>query len=406
MYPGIRSVVVLAFAMAAFAPTITVAQQTQSLNAFINQTIELHPAIKAAERALSKALAERAAAGQYPNNPEFEIGYEKAGEKTTEFGISQTVDVWNRRGAYSTVADANVAAARARYDLLETELLEGLLLALGEIRKQHGKLRLAQKRLSLSEKFLEVTRRFVAAGDSGQNDLLAAEINKSNAELQVAAVQSDLAEAQRSLIELVGQDRNLWPIPPRVDPGLSMKFESNTDKAPELRLAQAILAMSKAGITVADKERLPDPTIGVSIGEEGESTLYGLTFSVPIPVWNRGTAEKLAASEGAAESEFLVADTRRRLHARSITAERNFNTALAVVVKWRRQTAPALLDQERLIGRLIESREINSLEYLQQLNQLIGTEELGMDLEESLWRAFVVRLRVGSQLRNWLENMQ
>jgi len=193
---------------------------------------------------------------------------------------------------------------------------------------------------------------------------------------------------------------------PIIDLGKRANVASDLEGTPELQLARASLAASKAGIVLADKSRLPNPTVGFRIGDEGESTLYGLSFSIPIPVWNRGTAEKLAASEDAAASEFLVGDTRRRLHARLITAERNFRAGATVITKWRSNTAPALRDQEQLIQRLVEAREINSLQYLQQLDQLIGTEELGIELEEALWRAWVIRLRAGAQLRTWVEELR
>ena len=345
-----------AFALALAGPLPVAAQQSQDLGNFIQQTITLHPAIRAAETAIAKARANRQAAG--------------------------------------------------KYDLIETELIERLLLALGENRKQMERLRLAEKRLSLSDRFLQLVRRSAAAGDVGQNDVLSAEINKSNAELLIFTARADVAEAQRELIALVGEKRSFWPTLPDVQRLSNNEFRPELSRTPEQRLALASLKISKAGIVVADRERLPDPTIGFRVGEEGETRLYGLSLSVPIPVWNNGVAEKLAASQEAAGREFLVADTHRRIRARLITAEESFNAALSAVGQWRSRTAPAARKQEQLINRLAESREISALEYVQQLKQLIDTEALGIDHEATLWRSWVTQLRAGANLNVWLEDLR
>lgn len=403
-YVRIGSAFALAFALA--APLPTAAQQPQDLGNFIRQTIMLHPAVRAAEKAIAKARANKQAAGKYPYNPELGVDYENSAEKTVDFGISQTIDAWGRRDSKVTAATAGIEIASAEYDLIKTELIERLLLALGENRKQTERLRLAQKRLSLSDRFLQLVRRSAAAGDVGQNDVLTSEINKSSAALLAVSAQAEAAEAQRELIALVGERRSSWPTPPDVQRLATKEFRPKLTRTPEQRLAQASLKFSKAGIAVADRKRLPDPTIGLRVGEEGETRLYGLSLSVPIPVWNNGVAEKLAASQEAAGHEFLVADTDRRIRARLITAEESFNAALSAVGQWRRRTAPAARKQEQLINRLSESREIGALEYLQQLNQLIDTEALGIDQEATLWRAWVRRLRAGANLNVWLEDLR
>lgn len=396
-----------AFALAyVLAAPFAAAQQPQVLENFIQQTITLHPAIRAAEKAIAKAHANRQAAGKYPYNPEVGVDYENSEESAVDFGISQTIDAWGRQESKVNAATAGIEIASAEYDLIKTELIERLLLALGGSNKQAERLRLAEKRLSLSDRFLQLVRRSAAAGDVGQNDVLTAEINKSNAELLVVAAKAELAEAQRELIALVGEKRHSWPTLPDVQQLAVREFRPELKRTPEQRLAQASVKISKAGIVVADRERLPDPTIGFRIGEEGETRLYGLSLSIPIPVWNNGVAEKLAASEEAAGQEFLAADTRRRVRARLITAEESYKAALAAVGKWRDQTAPTIRKQEKLISRLAESREIGALEYLQQLNQLIDTEELGIDQEATLWRAWVTRLRAGANLSVWLEGMK
>ncbi len=387
-------------------PLAAGAQQTQSLGVFTEQVLTLHPAIRAVEKELARAMASKRAAGQYPHNPEFEADFEDTAERTTAFGISQTIDVWGRRGARVTAASAEIEISRAEYDLTKTNLLERLLLAVGENEKQSNLLNLAIKRLSLSDQFLRLTQKFREAGDIGQADVLTAEVTKSNAELQVAATAADIAEAQRYLIALTGEKRNAWPKPLDILLSKTEMHKPDLDKTPELRFARAALLVSKAGITIANKDWLPYPTIGVRVGEEGEENLFGFSVSVPLPVWNQGTGEKMAASADAAGKEFTVVDTERRLRARLITAEERFKSAQSAIQRWRNQTLPTLRNQEGLLNQLAEAREIGTLEYLQQLNQLIETESLGIGLEQALWNAWIARLRAGANLIAWVEELK
>ena len=398
-----RAAAALALAAVSLAPLSLAAQQPQRLSAFIDQTINLHPAIRAAEKNLSKAKASASAAGQYPYNPELEAGYEETAEKSREFGLSQTIDVWGRRGAAEAQATAEIEIARAEYNLVRTDMLEALLRALGANREQIALRQLAEKRLNLSDRFLTLTRKFAAAGDIGSADVLTAEVGRSSAELQVGAAKA--AVAQSALIALAGEQRKVWPEPVEIVGRAFDALTADIEKTPEMIMTRATLNASKASIQVAEKLWMPDPTIGVRVGKDGDSDLFGVSLSVPLPVWNRGSAEKLAASEDAASKEFLVVETRRRLYARLATAEVNFRSASEAVTHWRSIARPTIARQEALLERLSEAREIGALEYLQQLDRLLETEALGIELEQSLWSAWIDRLRAGANLLTWVEEL-
>ena len=79
-----RAAGAIALAAVMLAPFSLAAQQPQRLSAFIDQTIALHPSIRAAERGLEKARALARAAGQYPYNPEIEcpVPQHRQGGKT------------------------------------------------------------------------------------------------------------------------------------------------------------------------------------------------------------------------------------------------------------------------------------------------------------------------------------
>ena len=101
-----------------------------------------------------------------------------------------------------------------------------------------------------------------------------------------------------------------------------------------------------------------------------------------------------------------MVETRRRLYARLATAEVNFRSASEAVTHWRSIARPTIARQEALLERLSEAREIGALEYLQQLDRLLETEALGIELEQSLWSAWIDRLRAGANLLTWVEELK
>lgn len=235
---------------------------------------------------------------------------------------------------------------------------------------------------------------------------MTAEVARSSAELQVGAAKAAVADAQSALIALVGEQRKVWPEPAEIAGKAFDALTADIEKTPEMIMTRATLNASKAGIQVAEKLWMPDPTIGVRVGKDGDSDLFGVSLSVPLPVWNRGSAETLAASEEAASKEFLVAETRRRLYARLTTAEVSLRSASEAVTHWRLIARPTIARQEALLERLSEAREIGALEYLQQLDRLLETEALGIELEQSLWSAWIDRLRAGANLLTWVEELK
>lgn len=390
----------------ALTPQPSDAGQPQPLGTFVRQTLALHPAVKAAEKAVEAAKARNIAAGQYPHNPELEVGYEDAAERSKDIGLSQTFDVWGRTSANVGVATAAIRAAEASQSLVRAEVLKRLLAALGELAMQRHRRDLAEKRLKLSQTFLSLIERSAAAGDVGQSALLSARTNLSNARLRVAALSADMAGAEAALIALTGEARDDWPAPPDILlVGSVPPSPPNVTKVPELRLAKAEYNVGRAAVNVADKERLPDPTVGLRVGKDGDANLFGLSLSMPLPVWNQGLGERLSAAREAAAREFRVADTERRIRARLTGAEKRLKVSLIAVRRWRSQVAPVLRQQEELLATLSRVREINALDYVQQLNQLFETKTLGIELEAALWTAWVSRLRAGAQLETWLETL-
>lgn len=390
-------------------------QSRPVLRDFLLTTLDQHPALREAEAELDSARAHARGQAQPLYNPELELGYEEAGDKTKEVGLSQTFDISGKRSARASVASAEVTAAEARLAIVQKKLLGDLLTSLSEYQTRHAALGLAEKRVELHQDFLALAERRTRAGDLPQSELLTARLMLAEARAEESAARIEFSLAEERLLAVVGDAPPVWPtledMPPQaVPPVEAVALES----LPELRLATAEIAASRSRIRVAKKNRIPDPTLGVRIGEEStftplgqreSSTLFGLTLSIPLPVRNSYSAEVDAAGADLIAAEQSYRNLSRRIEARLEASHRRYEAALGAWRAWREQGATPLDEQRELLQKLWEAGEINAIDYIVQLNQTFSTESAGVALRGRLWAAWFAWLEASGSVDEWVETL-
>ena len=382
-------------------------QKRPVLYEFIQQVTEGHPALKASEAALTAARARARGQSRPLYNPELEIGYENAEVNTKEVGVSQTFDWSGKRRARAGVGRAETEAAEAAYDLARKTLLTKILQALSDY---HTALRVhsvAEERVGLSEKFLVLAKRQSEAGEMPRAELLTAQLALAEARAANNETAAILTVAEEKLIAIAGQDRQQWPklagtpLNTVVVPG-TINYESLA----ELRLAQAETEVSRARIRVAKTDRIPDPTVGVRVGEEGRSTLVGLSVAMPIPVRNSYKAEVDAAGADLIAAQQDYYSVNRQIRARFDASQKRYISAANAWRTWQTYGAEPLGEQRALLGKLLEAQEISAVDYLVQLNQTFTTETASIELNGRLWSAWFDWQNAGGMVSEWLETLQ
>ena len=376
---------------------------------FIQQTIGDHPALKASGAALAAARARARGQSRPVYNPELEIGYENAEVNTKEIGISQAFDWSGKRGARAGVGRAEYEAAEAAYDLARKTLLTEILTALANYRTEYQKHSVAAEKEALSVKFLALAKRLSSAGEMPRAELLTAQLALAESRAAKNEAAAALSFANERLVATIGEDRDFWPKLDGVPSGVRLHTDDtalNIEGLPEVRMAIANTEISRARIKVAKTDRMPDPTIGLRVGEEGNSNLVGLSVSMPIPIRNSYKAEVHATGSDLLAAQQAYYSVNRRVRARFDASLKRYTSASEAWRVWEENGAEPLGEQRALLGQLLEAREISAIDYLVQLNQTFATETASIELNGRLWSAWFEWQNAGANVSTWLETIQ
>ncbi|WJW76378.1 TolC family protein [Thiohalobacter sp. IOR34] len=362
-----------------------------------------HPAVQSARAELEQVEAEARAAGRPLYNPELEVDYENATDVTKTLGLSQTVD-WNgKRLARRQAGDQRLRAARARLDAIRQQLLGELLGELATFDTAREAARLARHRVELLSAFLRLAEQRFAAGDVGRADVDLARLALSEARMRAAARSAAARSSAARLGALVARPANGWPGLPSLPERLEQTDPAQLlQRHPRLRQAEAEAAAARAGVTSAQRQRRPDPTLAVRGGREADKRLLGLTLSIPLYVRNDYSAEVDAAAAAAVRAEQAYRDGLRRARAELEAAAERYRLTRAALRDWQEHGRQSLQGRTELLQRLWESGEIDTTDHLVQLQQMLDTQLASVELRGDVWQAWLAWLQAAGRIEHWL----
>ncbi|ANO49998.1 TolC family protein [Woeseia oceani] len=380
-----------------------------ALSGFIRAVVDRNPRVEAARAALDASDARSDAASRPLYNPTLSFDAEDTDvERTQTIGLSQTIDWADKRGARSDAAAFQREATLARYLSVRRDVIVKLLDGLARYRTGAERERLAAERVEAMNEFAELAGRRFDAGDLSQVDLDLARIAASDARIQKASAAAALAEARQDVRSLVpNSPPDEWPGLDNTLPALPAQFEPEmlVMALPEVRAAQSQVDVASAVVELRQREKRPDPTIGIAGGKEGESNLIGINVTVPLFVRNSFSAEVSAAVADRREAMQIASDIRQRAYARVVSAAERYRAVYAAWQDWRAAGSESLERQGDLVRRLWQSGEISTTDYLVQLRQTLDVRENALELRQSFWRAWFEWVNASGQVDNWL-NLQ
>lgn len=380
------------------------------LKRFINDVLESNPAILAAQSNVLAAKARERASGQPLYNPELTAEKQNALENTTSVGINQTIDWANKRSAREQVGTANLLVAEAQLADIRQQLAAEILSALAKYQAEQRVVSLAKERTSLLQQFVELTQKRYKSGDIARVDLDLAQLALSEAMAQQAEAEVNANQALQILRATTGYSQTRWP---SLSPALPKLASDRIDidhlihKLPSVLVLSQQYQTARSRIKLAERERYPDPTIGIQGGQssgDGESKrLVGVTLSIPLFVRNPYRAEVDAANYDALEAEGKRADIVRKARAEIKSSAERYQTLYRANLQWHQISGKPLSDGMTLIARLWQAGEINTTDYLVQLKQRIDSQIAGVELKGRTWEAWIEWLRASGQVESWLQ---
>jgi len=391
------------YLLVASAIPVYAAESPASLSALAQRLLESHPAYLAAQAELDRASAQARAAGQPLYNPEIEVEYEDATDITRTLGLSQTFDWSGKRRASRKVGDASIRVAQASLAQIRQQLLTELLTGLSQLHTATASADLATRRISLLTEFLQLAKRRYAAGDIASSDVDLAQLALSEALMQAAVLNADVSTARARVNALVTSPPAGWPALPDLPfAAATGSPEQWLEQLPAMRQAAAESAAAKASIQLAQKRRRADPTLALRGGKEDDNTLIGVTASIPLFVRNTFRSEVDAANAEAIRSEQRYYDLLRRARAEFQSTEQRYRLARAALKDWQQSGQKSLHGRVRLLKQLWQTGEIDTTDYLVQLQQTLDTESASVDLLRTTWQAWVAWLAASGQTESWL----
>lgn len=374
-----------------------------SLQAFIQQIWSESPAVLGAQAALEAARAHAEGADKPLHNPALELETERTDINTITFGLSQTLDWSDKRGALRRIAGQEAQAAKAVLREIRQGIAIEALDALVRFSTAREMQALALRRSQLMKGFIDTVKQRQAAGDVGALDVTLAQVAYSEALMAQATSESELAEAEAAVQAVSGLAVARWPqLPSELAPPPERGDAALLESLPELAVLRGRMEAAKARINLAEREGRIDPTIGVRAGREDSETLLGLSIEIPLFVRNNYKAEVRVASHQAVAAEQAYRDAYRRAKARLTGALGRFKNTSQAWRAWIVTGRKAHREQMRLLEQMWQAGELSATDFLIQAKQNIDTQTAATALMGEVWQAAIAWQAASGQIEHWL----
>jgi len=373
----------------------------------VRDALSRHPELRAAEARVRAAQARRDGAARPLYNPELAVDAQRtaSGANSLEAGFSQALDWHGKRAARAAGGEGELRLARAALAALRARLAGELLTALRRCEDQQVRRRRVLAQHDLLVRFARLSERRAREGDVSRSSVHLARLAVRQMALELASAEAALQDASSELRALgaPGCPRaGRFPaLPPPLPGGLA---DGLMARHPALRERSAAVEAAMAAVRRVDAERRADPTLGLRLGRDGGDSLLGLSLALPLQVRNDQREAVDAARAAHAEALADLAATRQRLLARLEGSQRRLQHLRLAWKAWREEAdagggAPA--DGE--LERLWRAGELDTGDYLQQLQQALDTRAAAESLRAELWAAWLDTWAASGLLWQWIE---
>ncbi len=353
----------------------------------LEQRVAQHPAMQAALQAREAGQWQARALEQPLYNPELETAFDREGPNNNySIGINQTIDLWNKRGLRKEQAKLLQSASRWYWQqALQARTVE-VLQALLDWQLAQKAWQLARQQESQTSELLKLVDQRQQAGDLGEIDAELAYLDLSQRLQQTAAAEVAVLEAEKQVQSLLpgwkaeegGVPADFWNwLASRMDQPLKTLLE----KHPQLAALRAERDLQQQAAELAEKERRPDPTLGIAAGQvDGDSSL-GLNLSIPLNVRNTFVAEVREAETRAQEADAQWQAAWREREYRLQALQQMLQVLAGKQQHWQQLMAGRLERSARLLEKQWRNGDLSTAEYLLALDKRIEAQLAGLELE-------------------------
>lgn len=390
----------------AAAPSEADGSDRAALAALVASVVEENPSIAAAQARLRAAAARAEGAGLWRNNPEIEYDRENSEVRTETVGISQTVEWFSKPTARGRAADSRTESFARELASVRQRVIAGVLSGFVLVDQRREMVDLSSRRKLSMSRFAELSERLFREGDISSSAVQTARLAAAQAAMEEQAALIGLSNSEQELAQLAGTAPIAWPSFGRVLPEPLNIDDVDVDRLPSVVSAWFRREAAERDISVARLDRIPDPSIGVLWGDEGNSDLFGFRISIPIPVLNSGRSEVAAARADAVSAAVELQAEQRSASILLRETARRYEVLRSSQVLWQKDGENALARQTDLLERRLAGGDIGAVEYLIQLQQLYDAQKSSIELQGQAWVAWFQLLEAAGVVEEWIGTEQ
>ncbi len=388
-----------------------VVQESSNIEGFINYVLKSSPAIAEAQARVNASKAGKRAASKWQYNPEISFDLEDVSgeDKTKIIGINQTIDWSGKFISSGKTASFELLAVEADRDEVIQNTMLNVLSSLADYRAAKNIYNLAIQRSNLMERFSKLAQKGFKAGDIDQSENNLAQLALSEALIAQADAETALAQSKEMLDSSLGfQLENEFTLPEFPTKLPEIPIMEDHDQIimalPAIRAIKNREEAAKSAIKQAQKNRIPDPTIGVAGGKDTGTDMVGFYVSIPLNVLNTYGAEVDQAKEEAiaeakaGQNAYYTAKTRLQ------SAIRTYKLSQKAWENWQINGAQSLAEQTNLLDRKFKVGDLSATDYLVQIKQALDTQVAAEELHAKVWKSWFAWLYASGTFNQWLKN--
>lgn len=327
---------------------VSFSSQALTLDEALQLAAKRSPELRIARAEAQAASAEIRSAAVWAN-PELGLdaeglGGDNGGTGSAEYtlSLSQELPTSGKNRKARTVA--TYAAEAARLAGIEAGLDYKTEIRLAFINAQAAQemLVVREQQLTLAEAFADVASKRHQAGAVSELDVLRTGMLLETVRGEMQAAQKAVESTRQKLARLTGFP-DLGKAEGDFFQTLEISAVSNIpDTHPALQRFQTLEKQAGAEIALAKRTAVPDVTLGAGARyeEDGNVHSYLVSASIPLPLWNRGRSDVLAAGFRAERALAERELARRELEGELTDAQTEFELAVAEVIRYRAVLLP------------------------------------------------------------------
>jgi len=321
--------------------------------------LENNPTLAQADAEIRTGEARKLQTGLYPNPTAGYAGEEirggSLGGGQHGFFVSQTLVTGGKLGINREIAGHDVRIAELEAEEQRLRVMNAVKLAFYRVLAAQEMLDLERDLLSIAVAKLRTEAELRNLGQADDAELLQVEVEQQHREMTVGIREIELRQSWRSLAAIVGVPDlpartvrgNLEDIPAELEE--SQVLERLTQESPAVRIAHEIVARTRAELTRARREPIPNLELRGGLQDNREileSTgarvgLQGfLEVGVPLPIFNRNQGNVAAAEAQLERSEREVERIALVLRERASSHFEVYETSRIVVERYRGELLP------------------------------------------------------------------